>query len=115
MTRPRERDLHGLTPAGWDALCIRCGECCRLADYSKDIPVMLDAYCPHLHFAGNVASCDIYEHKFGTSLPDGGVCSPIEDCTWRGPRCGYNKHLPPPVGIRQRFHQTRLAVKEGDM
>ncbi len=107
-----DRDLHGLTIEHWETLCIRCGECCHLVDYTKEPPEVQSGYCPHLHFEGGEASCDVYPKKYGTKLPDGGFCSPIENCTWRGPNCGYNQYLPKPRGI-PNVRKTGISPKNG--
>jgi uncharacterized cysteine cluster protein YcgN (CxxCxxCC family) len=80
------------TGAEWDALCRRCGYCCRIHKQDKRGIWVDNGPCPHLKYIGNgKTECDIYPNCFGIQLDADNYCEHVESVYERAPDCPYNK------------------------
>lgn len=88
----------------WDKLCKRCGECCKLRDFTKNPPEELNEYCSNLKRLKNgKTKCRIYSHCYGTKLSGEGWCVPVEFTFRRAENCPYNKFIDEYVIFRTKI------------
>jgi uncharacterized cysteine cluster protein YcgN (CxxCxxCC family) len=86
--------LKHYTKAEWDAICKRCGYCCKLCKQDENGNWVQEGDCPNLKRLSNgKTECTIYENCYGTHLSETTWCAPVERVLKRAPNCPYNKIL----------------------
>lgn len=82
------------TKAEWDAICNRCGYCCKLCKQDKNGNWVQEGDCPNLkRLMNGKTECMIFDDCYGTQTSDTTWCVPVEHVFKRAPNCPYNKIL----------------------
>lgn len=88
----RPRALADLSPRQWEALCTRCGECCREKEQDEETGavIYLDEYCQY--FDPQTRRCTVYAQRHSIE-PECLPLTPenVPTLDWLPDSCAYRK------------------------
>jgi len=95
-----------------EAICNRCGECCRIKVITPDGRPMPSAeFCPCLDL--ETKRCRVYEHRFSVlQLVDGNHCMTVTDAIMRclvPPSCAYVPKRFPSMEFDAELYRKSVA------